>query len=192
MVDTPQQIRVTGRDQRGLYTSRNFCSTLSSFLRAAHRIPICRRVSQSRVLLLSEPLPPLYLWEVGGLSRHTHTHTSIPAGASETKRSTLRRHGSRFAYHMVFDQFCIQVPGCFAHFWSSQDHHMSKAQNCHSAGASMVHTENTTFSYGFSMISMGRIRHAVRDPNVRAVVRSAAVSPWAGTTPWNCSFSQGF
>ena len=58
--------------------------------------------------------------------------------------------------------------------------------------APTVHTENTTFSYGFSMIPMGRTWSEVRVPPARAVVRSPAGRPWAGTMPWNCSFSQGF
>ena len=78
------------------------------------------------------------------------------------------------------------------YFWSPPGDHRSAAQNGDSTGASMVHTGNTTFPYGISMDSMWRIRHAVRDPNVRAMVRSAAVQLWAGTIQWNRSFSQGF
>ena len=58
--------------------------------------------------------------------------------------------------------------------------------------APTVHTENTTFPYGFSMIPMWRTWCAVRVPPARAVVHSRAGRLWAGTTPWNCSFSQGF
>ena len=58
--------------------------------------------------------------------------------------------------------------------------------------APVVPTGNTTFPYGFSMISMWRTWCAVRVPRTCAVVRSPAGRPWAGTIPWNCSFSQGF